>query len=199
MLSADENENKPVGKPGQRKAKAEQLGKKAEPGKKGEPRKRKDDESHSAKPDRVPDAIEQASAPAEQISEPIAAAAAAPVMSTETSATPTSPPGISPIAVAGPVETTPVSLQTIANAYSDFLKRSFQQTSSFVEQLAGARSLDRALELQTAFAREAYETFVSESKKIRKLHSELAKQRLERLEGFVTKMTQVALNPTRPR
>jgi cell division septation protein DedD len=167
MLSADENENKPVGKPGQRKAKAEQLGKKAEPGKKGEPRKRKDDESHSAKPDRVPDAIEQASAPAEQISEPIAAAAAAPVMSTETSATPT--------------------------------KRSFQQTSSFVEQLAGARSLDRALELQTAFAREAYETFVSESKKIRKLHSELAKQRLERLEGFVTKMTQVALNPTRPR
>jgi len=206
MLSADGNENKPVGKPGQRKAKAEQPGKKAEPGKtaepgkKAEPRKRKEGPSRAAKPDQLLDALERASAQVDaQMSEPSAAPPGAPVMSTETSATLTSSPEISPIDAAGPVETTPVSLQTIADAYSDFSKRSLQQTSAFVEKLAGARSLDRAFELQTAFAREAYDTFIAESTKIRQLHSELAKQRLQRLEGFVTKMTQVALKPTRQR
>ena len=54
-----------------------------------------------------------------------------------------------------------------------------------------------AIELQVAFAREAYETFVAESKKIRELQGELAKQRLARLEGFVTQMTQSALHSTR--
>ena len=194
MLSADENENKPVEKPGQRKAK------KAEPGKKSEPRKRKEGQPHSTKPERLSDALERAGAQVdEQVSQPIAAAADASVMSIETTATVTSPPEISAIAVAGPVETNPVSLQTIANAYSDFSKRSLQQTSAFVEKLASARSFDRAFELQATFAREAFETFVAESKKIRELHSELAKQRLQRLEGIVTKMTQVALKPARQR
>jgi hypothetical protein len=54
----------------------------------------------------------------------------------------------------------------------------------------GVRSLDKAIEIQTEFARQAYETFVVESQKICELYSELAKQIFKPLEGFVAKVTQ---------
>ena len=53
-------------------------------------------------------------------------------------------------------------LQAIATAYGDYTKKSFEETRSFVEKLSGAKSLDKALEVQTEFAKSAYETFVAE-------------------------------------
>lgn len=185
MLSADDNENKPIGKAGQRKAKAsEKTGAKAEPGKKGEPRKRKEAQSAAPKPDQLLEALQRLGSQ-EPVIEPMPEQASAPVMSNESSASETPLPEMSPVAAAASVETTPVSLQAIADAYGDYSKKSLEQTSTFVAKLAGTRSLAGAFELQTAFAREAYETFVAESKRIRDLHRELAKQRLTRLEGFV--------------
>jgi hypothetical protein len=93
---------------------------------------------------------------------------------------------VPPTAPATPPAVEPVNAQTIANAYGNYTQKSFEQTMSFFEQLAGARSFNKALALQADFARQTYETFVAESKKIRELHSELAKQRLRSLEGFVT-------------
>jgi hypothetical protein len=189
MLGAEGD--KPVGKSGQRKGKA------AQPGKKGEPRKRKEGQARAAKPDQLLEARETASTHVEeQLSEHIPEPAA-PVMPTESRAAETSPVEISPVAAVEPAGETPVSLQTIANAYGDYSKKSFEQTSSFVAKLAGAGSLAKAFELQTAFAREAYETFVAESCRIRELHGELAKQRFARLENLATRMTQGAFNPTR--
>jgi hypothetical protein len=83
-----------------------------------------------------------------------------------------------------------IDFQTIATAYADYTKKSFEQTKSFVEKLSGARSLDKAIEIQTEFARQAYETFVAESQKIRELYSGLAKQSFKPMEGFVAKVTQ---------
>lgn len=205
MLSADDNENRPVGKVDQRKAKAEsgkktESGKKAEAGKKAEPRKRKDTQAPaSKKPDQLLEALQRLGSQVEetviepiavQAGEPIAEQADAPVVSTKSSATETAllasnlrEVRLIPAAIAA--ETTTVSLQTIADAYGDYSKKSLEQTSAFVAKLAGTRSLAGAFALQTAFAREAYETFVAESKRIRDLHRELAKQRLTRLEGFV--------------
>jgi hypothetical protein len=40
----------------------------------------------------------------------------------------------------------------------------------------GVQSFDKAIELQTEFARQAYANFVAESQKILELYSELAKQ-----------------------
>jgi hypothetical protein len=79
----------------------------------------------------------------------------------------------------------PVSVTTITDAYSDYTRKSMQQTSSFIEHLLGTRSLSKALELQSEFALTAFETFVDETRKIRDLHRELAKQKLRGLEGFV--------------
>jgi len=82
-------------------------------------------------------------------------------------------------------EAAPVSYETIASAYSDLTRRSLDQTTSFFEKFWGVRSLDKVFELQTEFAKQAYENFCAESQRIRDLHRELAKQRLERWEGFV--------------
>lgn len=200
MLNSDENENKPIGKVSQRKSKSgakSESGKKAEAGKKAEPRKRKDAQP-APKPDQLLEALQRLTQVEEPIVEPSAEPAAAPAMSVEISVTETPTPDLAetspaavaeaaeiPIEPAAPVQATAVNLQTIANAYGDYSKKSFEQTSTFVAKLVGARSLDKAIELQTAFAREAYETFMEQSRRIRELHRELAKQRLTRLEGFV--------------
>ncbi len=57
-------------------------------------------------------------------------------------------------------------LQAIASAYGDYTKKSFEDTKSFVEKLSGVKSLDKAIEVQTEYAKSAYETFVAESQKI---------------------------------
>jgi hypothetical protein len=183
MLSADENEDKPVGKPPQRK--------KTDTAKKGETRKRKDAQSPKAKPDQLLEALQRlgeqpiAAPAAEEASTPVLEQASAPVVPSESPVIETPAPEVCDVEVTERVET-PVSLKTIADAYGDYSRKSLEQTSDFVARLATTRSLSGALELQTAFAREAYETFIAETRKIRELHREMAKQRLSRLEGLVT-------------
>lgn len=84
-------------------------------------------------------------------------------------------------------EPSPVNLQTLANAYRDYTRKSFEQFGSFFEQLSGVRSLDKAMEVQTEFVKRAYENSVAESQKIRELHRKLARQTLEPFEGLVGK------------
>jgi phasin family protein len=83
-------------------------------------------------------------------------------------------------------------LQAIASAYGDYTKKSFEDTKSFVEKLSGVKSLDKAVEAQTDFARSAYETFVAESQKIAGLYSDLAKQAFKPVETVVSKFTPAA-------
>jgi len=83
-------------------------------------------------------------------------------------------------------------LQAIASAYGDYTKKSFEDTKSFVEKLSGVKSLDKAIEVQTEYAKSAYETFVAESQKIAGLYTDLAKQAYKPLEGSVAKFTPAA-------
>jgi phasin family protein len=83
-------------------------------------------------------------------------------------------------------------LQAIASAYGDYTKKSFEDTKSFVEKLSGVKSLDKVIEVQTEFAKSAYETFVAESQKIAGLYTDLAKQTFKPLEGIVAKFTPAA-------
>jgi hypothetical protein len=80
-------------------------------------------------------------------------------------------------------------VQAIATAYGDYAKKSFEDTKSFVEKLSGVKSLDKAMEAQTEYARSACETFVTESQKIAGLYSDLAKQTFKPYEGLVAKFT----------
>jgi hypothetical protein len=73
-------------------------------------------------------------------------------------------------------EQSPVNLQTIANAYRDYTRKSIQENGSFVEKLMGVRSLDKAVEVQTDFATQAYANFVAQSQRICGLYGQLAGQ-----------------------
>lgn len=95
-------------------------------------------------------------------------------------------------------QTVPVSFQSIAKAYEDYTRKSFEQARFLFEKLARVRSLDKALELQTDFVKHACETFIADSQKIRDLHRGLARQRLAYLEGVVAKMAPIALIPRAP-
>ncbi|QWG16517.1 phasin family protein [Bradyrhizobium sediminis] len=83
-------------------------------------------------------------------------------------------------------------IQAIASAYGDYTKKSFEDTKSMVEKLSGVKSLDKAIEVQTEFAKSAYETFVAESQKIAGLYTDLAKQTFKPFEGLVSKFTPAA-------
>ena len=83
-------------------------------------------------------------------------------------------------------------IQAIATAYGDYTKKSFEDTKSMVEKLSGVKSLDKALEVQTEYAKSAYETFVAESQKIAGLYSDLAKQTFKPYEGLVAKFVPAA-------
>ena len=76
----------------------------------------------------------------------------------------------------------------IATAYSDYTKKSFEDTRLFVEKLSGVKSVDKAIELQTEFAKSAFESFVAESQKIGALYRDLAAQSYKPFGGFLAKM-----------
>ena len=80
----------------------------------------------------------------------------------------------------------------IAAAYGDYAKKSYEDTKSFVEKLSGVKSLDKAVEAQSDFAKSAYESFVADSQKIAGLYGDLAKQAFKPLEGVVAKFTPAA-------
>ncbi|NOJ49265.1 phasin family protein [Bradyrhizobium archetypum] len=83
-------------------------------------------------------------------------------------------------------------VQAIATAYGEYAKKSFEDTKSFVEKLSGVKSLDKALEAQTEFARSSYEAFVAEAQKIAGLYTDLAKQTVKPYEGLVAKYSSAA-------
>jgi hypothetical protein len=138
------------------------------------------DWSVAASPETVPVAAAEPAAIASAEAVSVASVEAAPLASTQAV-----PIASTEIAQSASVDTAAVSYQTIANAYGDITRRSLDQTTSFFEKFWGVRSLDKVFELQTEFAKQACDNFVAESQRIRDLHRELAKQRLERWEGFV--------------
>ena len=77
----------------------------------------------------------------------------------------------------------------IATAYSDYIKKSFEDTRSFVEKLSGVKSVNKAIELQTEFAKSAFGSFVAESQKIGALYRDLAAPSYKPFGGFPAKVT----------
>lgn len=75
------------------------------------------------------------------------------------------------------------SAQAIAVEVADYSKKSFEDGSAAFEQLIGAKSLDKAIEVQTTYFKNAYEAFVAEATKLGGLYSDLAKDAYKPFEG----------------
>ena len=75
--------------------------------------------------------------------------------------------------------------QAIAVESADFAKKSFEQSTATLEKLVGAKTLDKAFEIQTDYLRSAYEGAVAQSTKIGALYADLARDAFKPYETFV--------------
>jgi hypothetical protein len=66
--------------------------------------------------------------------------------------------------------------QAIAVEMTDYTKRSFEESTATVEKLLAAKSFDQAVEIQTGFAKRAYDDYMHQVSKLGGLYAELAKE-----------------------
>jgi len=75
-------------------------------------------------------------------------------------------------------------VQAIAAETADYSKKSFEEGSATIEKLLGARSFEKAVEIQTAYAKTSYEDFVAQATKLGELYADLAKESYRPFETF---------------
>ena len=78
--------------------------------------------------------------------------------------------------------------QAIATEVADYSKKSFEHGTATLESLLGAKSLEKAIEIQSDFVKTAYEGFVAQSSKLGELYTDLAKETYKPLEGMIAKV-----------
>jgi hypothetical protein len=77
--------------------------------------------------------------------------------------------------------------QAIAAEFAGYSKKAFEDGSAAVEKLLGVKSFDKAIEVQTDYAKTAYEGFVSNASKIGELYANLAKESYKPFESMLGK------------
>jgi phasin family protein len=83
-------------------------------------------------------------------------------------------------------------LQAVAVESTDYAKKSFEQGTAVFEKLAGAKTLDKAVEIQTEFAKSYFEGAVAQATKLGELYTSIAKDVTKPFEGIVAKVAPVA-------
>jgi hypothetical protein len=66
--------------------------------------------------------------------------------------------------------------QAIAAEMTDYTKRSFEEGTATVEKLLAAKSFEQAVEIQTGYAKRAYDDYMHQVSKLGGLYAELAKE-----------------------
>lgn len=73
--------------------------------------------------------------------------------------------------------------QSIAAETTDYSKKSFEKSRVLAEKLIAVKKLDEALQLQSDYAKSAYEDFLAEATKIGELYSSIAKEVFKPIES----------------
>jgi phasin family protein len=79
--------------------------------------------------------------------------------------------------------------QAIAQESADYSKRSFERGTAALEQVMAAKSLDKAIEVQQGFAKEAYENLVGQWNKIGEMYMAAAKEAYKPFESQVAQFS----------
>lgn len=77
--------------------------------------------------------------------------------------------------------------QNIAAESADFSRRSFEKGTQALEKVIAAKSLERALEVQQGFVKDAYESFISQVTKFNELCAATVKDAYKPFEAHVAK------------
>ena len=77
--------------------------------------------------------------------------------------------------------------QAIASELSDYSKKAFEQSTAATEKLLATKSPDKAIEVQSAYIKSAYESFVAQSTKLGELYVGLAQDAYKPYERSLVK------------
>lgn len=77
--------------------------------------------------------------------------------------------------------------QSIAAETTDYSKKSFEKSRLLAEKLLTVKKIDEAFQIQSDFAKSAYEDFIAEATKIGELYSSMTKEAFKPVES-VTKV-----------
>src|SRR5438552_6897719 len=77
------------------------------------------------------------------------------------------------------------SFQAIAVEVADYSKKAFEEGAAATEKLIGAKSFDKAIEVQTSYLKSAYEGFVMQSAKLGELYAGLAQETCKPFQSYV--------------
>ena len=77
--------------------------------------------------------------------------------------------------------------QAIAVEVVDYSKKSIEDSAAAWERLMGAKSLEKAMEVQSEYLKSSYEDFVAEATKLGELYVDLAKEAYKPFEGALAK------------
>lgn len=73
--------------------------------------------------------------------------------------------------------------QSIAAETTDYSKKSFEKSRVLAEKLIAVKKLDEAFQLQSDYAKSAYEDFVAEATKLGELYTSIAKEVFKPIES----------------
>jgi hypothetical protein len=78
-------------------------------------------------------------------------------------------------------------LQAIAARVTDYSKTAFEDATRAFEQMVGAKSLESVIEIQSQYAKKAYDTWVAEASKLGEMYAAVARDAYKPAEKAVTK------------
>ena len=78
-------------------------------------------------------------------------------------------------------------LQAIAARWTAFSKDAFEDATRTFEKLVGVKSFEQAVEIQSAYAKRAYDSWVAEATKIGEMYTDVAREAYKPVEKAVTK------------
>lgn len=77
--------------------------------------------------------------------------------------------------------------QALAAEMTDYSKRTFDDSCRAWEQLVGAKSFERAFEIQSQYAKQAYDSYMSEMSKLGEMYVSLARNAYKPVEQAVAR------------
>ena len=78
-------------------------------------------------------------------------------------------------------------VQAIATEVTDYSKKAIEDSTAAFEKLMGVKSVEQAMEIQTGYAKKAYEDYVSQASKLGEMYVTLAKEAYKPVEKAFTK------------
>jgi hypothetical protein len=77
--------------------------------------------------------------------------------------------------------------QAITAKVTDYSKKAFEDATRAFEQLVGSKSIEQAIEIQSQYAKKAYDTWIAEASKIGEMYAAVARDAYKPVEKAVTK------------